>query len=256
MLVVRKIIEPISPRTRHTMAIRAIGLESLLRLQPSYRRRQVNSAGVRMTTTLTTLLAVLMIGILGCSPNAEKQDRWISRSLTLNRIDSITVVAAALVQDGGTVEIYAITEGGKRCLIRQNQHAFCGDYPLNTINSPGRLIFNDQLIDVRSDNERKVLELLRDARFFPVEVEALGALVSTKPITGEQLHRLTSDRPDSSSTKIRDDLVQFVESERYLDVATSGLAPCYENGGQSAGPPSFETTANHNSKVAPATLPD
>lgn len=175
-----------------------------------------------MPAHFVTLVCIWMV--LGCTHKAEQRNSWISPSLVLEDTAAITVVCdGGLMLDGGTIELYAVTRAGHRCLIRLNQRKLYGDYRLNSIDSPGRLSFSDRLIDVRSIGEQKVLDLLSNANFIPIGIEGLRQLVGNPNIETKTLLSLASDSPSPNTKAFRDEIVDFVQSDLYVDVAQHGL---------------------------------
>ena len=69
----------------------------------------------------------------------------------------ITIVGSRYYLDGGTVALLAITDEGNECTIQLNQSVFAGG------DDPGRLLFNNELIEVRSAEEHQIVALLETA---------------------------------------------------------------------------------------------
>jgi len=97
----------------------------------------------------------------------------------------LTITGCTAAADGGTVGLSATDKVGAKHRIQLNQHAF----PRRD-EAPGRLIFDGELVPLRSEMEVRVLSLLRAA------------------ITADDLVQ-----------SIVNTVVEFVESEAYLRFA-------------------------------------
>ncbi len=158
---------------------------------------------------------------LGCSDNHRSP--WHHPTLNLNDVEAITLIASAYYLDGGTTEIYAITDSGKRCSIRLNQHSLLGDYELDKPDSPGRLCFNNRLIAVRSTSEQHVLELLQSAILKPIAIDDLRRIHELDNVSPSELSNLTRLVESGELERHRDSIVDFVETDRYVEAARSGI---------------------------------
>ena len=148
------------------------------------------------------------IATVGCTPEAERRDPWFSQTLTLEDTSAITIVTdGGFITDGGTMELYAVTESRRRCSIRLNQHTFFEGYRLDSADAPGRLCFNDRLIDVRSADEHKLIQLLKDAKFLAVGIEGMQQLIDHDIVMPAHLHALVSDSVGLDMHYFRDSIV-------------------------------------------------
>ncbi|WP_146602912.1 hypothetical protein [Novipirellula aureliae] len=171
--------------------------------------------------TLSRVLLACVLTTLGCASKTRRP--WDSRPVTLSDIDSITLVLGAIAQDGGSRELVGVTNTGQMCLIALNQHSFLGNYPLHEIESPGRLCFNERLVGVRSKDERLIMDLLRSADFLPVTDEGIRQLVNMDTIAHTDLETFASDSDGQFLRAIRDHILAYVETEKYIEVAKNGL---------------------------------
>lgn len=94
---------------------------------------------------------------------------------------------------------------------------------MNEDGSPGRLFFNDRLLPIRSDEERIVLELLRNAEFRQVEVEDLRQLSQLSSVDPKDLRAVRTESDDQNLRRYRNSVVSFVESDGYVKLARTGL---------------------------------
>ncbi len=182
---------------------------------------------------ISIIAVVCAIATVGCTPEAERRDPWLSQVLTLEDTSAITIVIdGGFIQDGGTIELYAVTKSGRRCSIRLNQHTFFEGYRLNAADSPGRLCFNDRLIGVRSADEQKVLGLLGKAEFVAVGIKGMRQLIDLEIIETAHLQSLASDSSNSDMRYFRDSIVDYVESDQYVALANNGIPLLAETGGE------------------------
>ena len=135
------------------------------------------------------LLLLALVAISGCNSNH-----------LVDETESIHIVEAHYWSDGGTTTFLVTTKSGTECSIRLNQYVF------NTYGHPGRLFFNKELVDVRSEHEAKIIELLSNATFGPDYPDA---------------------SPQQSMEHYRDKVVEYLESDEYVEIATNGLPPEY-----------------------------
>jgi hypothetical protein len=162
-----------------------------------------------------------LLATTGCK--TDKRPPWHHPSLNIADIDTLTLVFASYYLDGGTTEIYAITDTGRRCSIRLNQHMLLGEYELGTVDSPGRLCFNDQLIAVRSPAEKQLIELLRSARLKPIAVDDLRRLYEADIVTFSNLDAVPSLDDADELRRYQNAIVEYVSTDGYLDAAKSGI---------------------------------
>lgn len=110
--------------------------------------------------------------------------------------------------DGGSSWLLALADTDEFVTITRNQFMFPGT------KDPGRIGFNGELVSVRSNVESKLLDLLRSATI-DCEIEI--------PEEHEQFrHHLAGDF--GSIDSFRNDLIQYIESDRYVEIATNGIA--------------------------------
>ena len=131
------------------------------------------------------LLPVILVAFIGCNARGMLDD-----------INSIHIIEGHHWTDGGTTALLANTDSGNECSIRVNQHIF------NEYGNPGRLFFNNKIVDVRSEHETKIIQLLTHASFGPNHSEA---------------------GPQERMQYYCDQMIQYLESDHYVDIATNGL---------------------------------
>ncbi len=94
---------------------------------------------------------------------------------------------------------------------------------LNADISPGRLFFNDSLIEVRSSEEERLIALLKDASISLLDLEDLRRLARNLPMDSAALEALAVADDDHLLERTRDEIVAFVLSDEYVDIARNGL---------------------------------
>ena len=162
-----------------------------------------------------------MLSVLGCSE--DRRAPWHHPSLNLTDVESLNLIASAYYLDGGSTEIYAITDSGKRCSIRLNQHSLLGDYELGNPDSPGRLCFNERLIAVRSANEKHLVQLLQSASLMPLEIDDLRLIHDLDNVSSSDLDNMTMLNDKGEIQRHRDSIVDYVGTDRYVEAARSGI---------------------------------
>ena len=173
-------------------------------------------------------ILICAVAIIGCATNVSVP--WHSQSIAFEDIDSMTLVCWSFTLDGGTTTLYAVTDDGHRCEIRLNQHALAGDYPLNEGHAPGRLLFNDSPVGVRSEQEARLLDLLNDSAFALIKPEDLRALIKSAAVDPAMLNRMAIEDEKHRLATFRNEMVAFVLSDAYVDIASHGLLEA-ESGG-------------------------
>ena len=83
---------------------------------------------------------------------------WLTRKKLADLPESITLVESNYWLDGGSTTLHAESESDTKHLIHLNQRTLSGS------KNPGRLLFDNTLIQVRSNVERRIIELLRSAK--------------------------------------------------------------------------------------------
>jgi hypothetical protein len=81
---------------------------------------------------------------------------------------------------------------------------------------PGRLFFNHQLVEVRSPEEAAILAMLKSAVFGDKLNDSGTGTVTYNP------GPITEKR---SLERIRDSIVAYVESDRFIEIARDGVRP-------------------------------
>jgi hypothetical protein len=128
--------------------------------------------------------------------------------------------ASRYYMDGGTACLEATDEAGQPHAVMLVQSVFPGG---NTFGIPGRLYLDEELVELRSEREAQVLALLRAAevRYTP-PTEQAGERVTLSPnalILGEDIKEVLSRGPEENIRGLRDRIVEFVESPRYVAFA-------------------------------------
>jgi len=120
--------------------------------------------------------------------------------------------------DGGTLVFEATTESGEQVQIRLNQHTLRGT------ENPGRLFYDGNIVDVRSDYETQLIALMETAE---IKLEGGPRPDSTPNYVGppiEYIERL-DDMKTCCIDEFRSSLIDFVRSERYVEISKHGILP-------------------------------
>lgn len=134
--------------------------------------------------------------------------------------ESLTLTNTAYWLDGGTMTILGHTETGDKCQIRLNQKVF------DSYSHPGRLFFDKTLIEVRSNVEAVIIELLRSAAIQVSEPEPVASknqISKNALILSDDIKEVIDNSPEENLRKFRDEIIAFVESDEYVALATNGL---------------------------------
>jgi hypothetical protein len=124
--------------------------------------------------------------------------------------------------DGGTTVIQATDEAGQQHAVMLVQHAF--PQPSASLEAvPGRLYFNGELVSMRSQLEAGLLVLLRSAEVHysgcgPKQSKGIQ-ISSNALILGEGISQVLTCGPEESIRELLAKMVQFVESDAYLQFA-------------------------------------
>lgn len=109
--------------------------------------------------------------------------------------------------------ILAITPMGELCEIRLNQRVNLSG------TNPGRLLFNEQLIQVRSKEEARLLQLLKQTATkpltFEVPMETEIRIWSYQIFRSDEINKFLRKPLSEKAQKFCEQLVTFVESEEY-----------------------------------------
>ena len=118
--------------------------------------------------------------------------------------------------DGGTRTFDAITESGEHVKIRLNQHMLGGT------EDPGRLFYNGNIVDVRSECENLLLSLLETAE---IKIEEGPHPDTTPNYIGPPAETIESWNEEKISwiDESRTQVIDFVRSERYIEVSKNGV---------------------------------
>ena len=118
---------------------------------------------------------------------------------------NLILVSHGGLLDGGTTWLLTINDSSEHFVVSRNQSMFPGT------KHPGRLFFNRQIVDVRSDVERNIVVLLNNATIdteldIPVEHQNIFGSVD-----------------GASLVSARNDFVEYIESDTYYNVSTHGI---------------------------------
>lgn len=133
----------------------------------------------------------------------------------------LTIHNYAYFLDGGTTTLYSTDEHGQGHSMTLVQHAFPrARESLDAI--PGRLYFDGQLVAMRSDLERGLLDLLRSAEVRHIEPSKfLGewtplSLSPNALILGEGIREVMTRSAEENIQALAAQIVAFVISDAYL----------------------------------------
>ena len=120
----------------------------------------------------------------------------------------LVITCAGLCLDGGTLSLNAKDEQGRRHCVELAQRLFPD---VNRTQISGRLYFDDELIELRSEREAQLLSLLRDAAFDPRPIDP-----SVRERTDFDAWKRSVEKEDRMMCEA---VISFVESPAYLSHA-------------------------------------
>jgi hypothetical protein len=133
----------------------------------------------------------------------------------------LTLTGTRYLLDGRTTVIFATDErGGKRSVELVRRVCALG----YSSGIPGRLHLDGEPVAVRSDAESRLVALLRaaDVWYTPPGGEADGERSRLSPnalVLGDDIKRVLSRGPEENIRAVRDQVVDWVESPRYVSFA-------------------------------------
>ena len=125
--------------------------------------------------------------------------------------------------DGGTTILQARTESGRECRIRLNQRRSGGLG--DPARLPGRLYVDGELVEIRSEYESAVVELLKSASIVPKErppAPPENRISKNALVLGADIQQVLDSTPEENLRRLRDEIVAFVTSDEYVHIAEHG----------------------------------
>jgi hypothetical protein len=143
--------------------------------------------------------------LIGCR-TAEPE--WSPKQRDLDTVVSITLVFGWVVGDGGTIELRAVNEQGERCSVAFSVSASTGE-------GQRELLFNGQVVDVRSASGVHLFNLLANCRFKGIDGDTYKAFHFMTPSeTVNALDQLQADRlRDKSLEDLRNAMIKKISSK-------------------------------------------
>ena len=141
---------------------------------------------------------------------------WLFGKKLADLPDSITLVDSNYWLDGGSTTLHAVSESDKKHLIHLNQRMIPGS------KNPGRLLFDNALIQVRSDLETRIIQLLTSAK---VDAEDGPPPTQSKNrlILGDDIKNVMENSPAANIEKFRRAIIEYLQSDEYLEIARTGV---------------------------------
>jgi hypothetical protein len=133
-----------------------------------------------------------------------------------------TIEDAAYALDGGSIFLSFRDNDGIQHALILAQH----NIPMHESDTriPGRLYLDNQIIQVRSDEEIRLISEIKSASISPIQNETKESKVERGPghVYGQDIADFlaaTRKSPEAAIRHLVDSLVQFVESDEYLQLA-------------------------------------
>lgn len=139
----------------------------------------------------------------------------------MNIPDSATIINILLTLDGGSMNLVAASPTREQFRIQLKQR-------MQQAPDAGRLFFNDEMIDVRSADEDKIIQLLKNASIaleYPVGYSPRKKRISGSATPDDGIKEFLTQPPELTCQSWLEEIVAFVESEEYVRIAREGLPP-------------------------------
>ena len=130
--------------------------------------------------------------------------------------ESITLVESDYWLDGGSTTLHAVSESDTKHLIHLNQRMLPGT------KHPGRLLFDNTLVQVRSDVETRIIELLRSAKV-DADDSPPAAQPKNRLILGDDIKNVLENSPAANIEEFRRSFIEYLQSDEYLEIARTGV---------------------------------
>lgn len=125
---------------------------------------------------------------------------------------------SAYVLDGGTTRLFFTDEQNKEHILVLRQHAYISDRKYLLESLPGRLYFNESLIEIRSPEEKTLLSLLKTSELRNLSNKRIE-LPSNVHVFGNDLKETFSQSPQENLRSMLRNVIAFVESDEYISFA-------------------------------------
>lgn len=136
--------------------------------------------------------------------------------------ESITIVDFAYLLDGGSIQLQVIDSAHQPHNVTLFQHAFPRITTADEFRA-GRLYFDGQLVELRSEIESHILDLLRRAEFPAVEHDSSGTQARPLPpkmlIIGDDIKQVMTRSRGDNLRALSAEVIQWVESDEYIAFA-------------------------------------
>lgn len=136
---------------------------------------------------------------------------------------SFTVCNGALALDGGSIILSVIDEDRRNHRVLLVQHAFPHRDSDPTV-IPGRLYFNENIVDVRSTTEGQLMKLLQAAAVEVMTTPQAGGRLRISPdalIVGNDIKKMIEGDPAENVRTMLKTVIDYVTSERYVTFAAT-----------------------------------
>jgi hypothetical protein len=131
--------------------------------------------------------------------------------------ETLEITNSCYLLDGGTTALTCVDEDGEKHNVLLAQHAF-RDGAIGW--EPGRLYFDDEIIDVRSAEETRIVSLLENAticyRDRPVEGEVIE-LSENRLFLAKDVEEMMEARPNENLERLRDSMVAYIRSKAFVE---------------------------------------
>ena len=111
-------------------------------------------------------------------------------------------------------------DSGDEYSVILNQHAYIPEPKYFDTGVPGRLYFDDNLIEIRSPQEKNLLKLLKSAELRSAPKDDLSnEQIELSPnihVFGDDIKRIFNQSPEENLHSMLNNVINFVESDEYV----------------------------------------
>jgi hypothetical protein len=131
--------------------------------------------------------------------------------------ETLEITNGCYLLDGGTTSLTCVDEDGEEHSVLLAQHAF-RDEAIGW--EPGRLYFDNVIIDVRSADETRIVNLLQNAiicyRNGPLEGKVIE-LSENRLFLANEVEEMMEAKPNENLERLRDSMVAYIRSKAFVE---------------------------------------
>ncbi len=134
----------------------------------------------------------------------------------MKRVTIRTIVDAAYAMDGGSIYVKVLdAEGAPHSVLLVQHRILENSSPHKKL---GRLYLDEELVEIRSATERKLLDELAEAEVAVSEAESSSASQGSRLVLGSDIEEFldaVDESPEAATRHLVRQLISWVQSEEY-----------------------------------------